>query len=145
MTTKVSYCKNTTYIVLCFVKSLPWLFNRNLLTDIKISFYRNIVCRNVSFELGLNIIFLNGIAFDKTIRLVPDLVSSFPDSNPPKGHCCKQYRRHCRLPPSTRRHEWRRRWRASRIDRGFLRLPEEKSHQWPNGIGLQREKLHLQL
>jgi len=53
MTTKVSYCKNTTYPVMCFVKSLPWLFNRNLLTDIKISFYRNIVCRNVSCELGL--------------------------------------------------------------------------------------------
>jgi hypothetical protein len=28
--TKVSYYKNTTYLVLCFVKSLPWLFNRNL-------------------------------------------------------------------------------------------------------------------
>jgi len=32
------------------VKSLPWLFNRNLLTEIKIYFYRNIVCQNVSCE-----------------------------------------------------------------------------------------------
>jgi len=56
MTTKGSYFKNATYLVLCCVKSLPWLFNRNLLTDIKISFYRNIVCRNVSCELGLNML-----------------------------------------------------------------------------------------
>jgi len=50
MTTKVSYCKNATYLVLCFVKSLPWLFNRNILTDIKISFYRNIaiLCAEMS-------------------------------------------------------------------------------------------------
>jgi len=50
MTTKVSYCKNTTYLVLFFVKSLPWLFNRNLLTDIKISFYHNIaiLCAKMS-------------------------------------------------------------------------------------------------
>jgi len=50
MTTKVSYCKNTIYLVLCFVKSLPWLFNINLLTDIKISFYRNIaiLCAKMS-------------------------------------------------------------------------------------------------
>ena len=50
MTTKVSYCKNTTYLVLCFVQSLPWLFNRTLLTDIKISFYRNIaiLCAEMS-------------------------------------------------------------------------------------------------
>jgi hypothetical protein len=36
--------------VLCFVKSLPWLFNRNLLTDIKISFYCNtaILCAEMS-------------------------------------------------------------------------------------------------
>ncbi len=42
-------CKKT-YLVLCFVKSLPWLFNRNLLTDIKISFYRNIaiLCAEMS-------------------------------------------------------------------------------------------------
>jgi len=45
MTTEVCYCKNTTYLVLCFVQSLPWLFNRALLTDTKISFYRNIVCK----------------------------------------------------------------------------------------------------
>ncbi len=38
MTTKVSYCKNTTYLVLCFVQSLPWLFNRTLLTEIKYLF-----------------------------------------------------------------------------------------------------------
>jgi len=50
MTTKVSYCKNTTYLVLCFVQSLPWLFNRTLLTDIKMSFYRNIaiLCAEMS-------------------------------------------------------------------------------------------------
>jgi len=50
MTTKVSYCKNTTYFVLCFVKILPWLFNRTLLTDIKIYFYRNmaILCAEMS-------------------------------------------------------------------------------------------------
>jgi len=36
MTTEVCYCKNTTYLVLCFVQSLPWLFNRALLTDTKI-------------------------------------------------------------------------------------------------------------
>jgi len=42
---KVSYYKNTTYLVLCFVKNLPWLINRNLLTEIKISFYCNIVCK----------------------------------------------------------------------------------------------------
>jgi len=50
MTTKVSYCKNTTYLVLCFVQSLPWLFNRALLTDIKISFYSNIaiLCAKMS-------------------------------------------------------------------------------------------------
>jgi len=44
--TKVSYNINTTYLVLCFVKTLPWLFNRNLLTEIKISFYRNIAILN---------------------------------------------------------------------------------------------------
>ncbi len=36
-----------------FIKSLPWFFARNLLTDIMISFYRNIVCQNVSCEFGL--------------------------------------------------------------------------------------------
>jgi len=44
------------YLVLCFVKRLPWLFIRNLLTEIKISFYRNIaiLCgKNVSCEQGL--------------------------------------------------------------------------------------------
>jgi len=36
--------------MLCFVKSLPWLLNRNLLTEIKISFYRNIaiLCAKMS-------------------------------------------------------------------------------------------------
>ncbi len=50
MTTKVGYCEKTTYLVLCFVKSLPWWFNINLLTDIKISFYRNIaiLCAEMS-------------------------------------------------------------------------------------------------
>ena len=50
MTTKVSYCKNTTYLVLCFVTSLPWLFNRNILTEIKIYFYCNIaiLCAKIS-------------------------------------------------------------------------------------------------
>ncbi len=38
MTTKVSYCKNTTYLVLCFVLSLPWLFYKTLLTEIKYLF-----------------------------------------------------------------------------------------------------------
>jgi len=38
------------YLDLWFIKSLPWLFNRNLLTEIKIAFYRNIVCKNVSCE-----------------------------------------------------------------------------------------------
>jgi len=38
------------YLDLWFVKSLPWLFNRNLLTEIKISFYRNIaiLCAKMS-------------------------------------------------------------------------------------------------
>jgi len=30
------------YLDLWFIKSLPWLFNRNLLTEIKRYFYRNI-------------------------------------------------------------------------------------------------------
>ncbi len=39
---KVSSSRNMNYLELWSVKSLPWLFNRNLWTEIKISFYRNI-------------------------------------------------------------------------------------------------------
>jgi len=48
--TKVIFYKNTTYLVMCYVKSLPWLFNRNLLNEIKISFHRNIaiLCAKMS-------------------------------------------------------------------------------------------------
>jgi len=42
------------YLVLCFVKSIPWLFNRNLLTEIKYLFYRNIaiLCAKCLVWLG---------------------------------------------------------------------------------------------
>jgi hypothetical protein len=70
MTTKVSYCKNTTYLLLCFVKSLPWLFNRNLLTDFKISFYRNIVRQNVSCELGLRMKIIERLNFGLKITCI---------------------------------------------------------------------------
>jgi len=42
MTNQGKLLTNIKYPDLWFVKSLPWLFNRNLLTEIKISFYRNI-------------------------------------------------------------------------------------------------------
>jgi len=47
-----------------FYKSLPWLVNRNLLLKIVkcrniyfLTFYRNIVCKNVSCDVGLNEVF----------------------------------------------------------------------------------------
>jgi len=38
---KVSSYEDTTNLVLCFVKSLPWLVYRHHLTKLKIYFYRN--------------------------------------------------------------------------------------------------------
>jgi len=43
---------NIRYII--FYKSLPWLFNRNLLlknANVAISFYHNIVCKNIVYFL----------------------------------------------------------------------------------------------
>ncbi len=50
MTNQGKLLTNIEYLDVWFFKSLPWLLNRNLLTEIKISFYRNIVCQNVSCE-----------------------------------------------------------------------------------------------
>ena len=53
--TKVSHYKNTTYLVLCFVKSLPWLFNRNLLTESKYLFIAilcaKMLCVNKTYNI----------------------------------------------------------------------------------------------
>jgi len=47
------FLKNTTYLVLCFVKSLPWLAIETFVLKLSISYYRNIVCKNVSCDVGL--------------------------------------------------------------------------------------------
>jgi len=39
--------------VLCFVKSSPWLVIGTYVSKKSISFYRNIVCKNVSCDVGL--------------------------------------------------------------------------------------------
>jgi len=44
--------KNTTYLLLYFVKSLLWLVIKTY--ALKISFYCNIVCKNISCDMGLN-------------------------------------------------------------------------------------------
>jgi len=40
--------------MLCFVKSLPWLGIEIYVSNITISFYRNIVCKNATYDVGLN-------------------------------------------------------------------------------------------
>ncbi len=58
--TKVSSYQNTTQGMLCFDKSLPWLGIEIYVSNISISFYRNIVCKNVLCGVVLiQYIFLN--------------------------------------------------------------------------------------
>ncbi len=50
---KVSSKRTTNQGTLCFIKSLPWLVIE--IHGSKISFYRNIVCKNVLCEYSLNV------------------------------------------------------------------------------------------
>jgi len=40
--------------MLCFYNRLPWLGIETYVSNIAISFYRNIVCKNVECDVGLN-------------------------------------------------------------------------------------------